>query len=159
MTILEKSIEIAAMPEVVWDCLTNPDWIQKWWSALREYHYGSELKSGLGMTFIVEEKIGPGPLLRIRFEVTRWKKLDQIKFKMVSGTGAENYEVAWTLIPVEGGTRFSYVEDLTLTDGLMDKVWSRLGRRFGSEHIEGYLRKLKALAEARAAEVAQRKAI
>jgi uncharacterized protein YndB with AHSA1/START domain len=158
MATFEKSIQIAATPEEVWTCLTHPNWIQKWWTALREYHYGSEQQSGLGMTFVVEEKIGMGPLLRIRFEVTRWMKPEQIMFKMVSGTGAKSYEISWTLEPAEGGTSFNYMERLTLSSGLMDKVWGRLGRRSGMEHIEGYLRNLKTLAESRAAEVTQREA-
>jgi uncharacterized protein YndB with AHSA1/START domain len=158
MATFEKSIQIAATPEEVWTCLTHPNWIQKWWTALREYHYTSEQQSGLGMTFVVEEKIGMGPLLRIKFEVTRWLKPDRINFKMVSGTGAQSYEVSWTLEPAEGGTLFNYMERLTLSNGFMDKVWGKLGRRSGAEHIEGYLRSLKTLAESRAAEAAQREA-
>lgn len=159
MTTFEKSIQIAATPEKVWTCLTHPNWIQKWWTALREYHYASEQQAGLGMTFVVEEKIGMGPHLKIKFEVTRWMKPDQIMFKMVSGTGAESYEISWTLEPVEAGTLFHYVEHLTLSNGFMDKVWGKLGRRSGMEHIEGYLRNLKAVAESRAAEAAQREAV
>jgi uncharacterized protein YndB with AHSA1/START domain len=158
MTTFEKSIQIAATPEEVWTCLTHPNWIQKWWTALREYDYASEKKSGIGMTFVVEERIGLGPLLKIKFEVTKWTKPDQITFKMVSGTGAKSYEISWTLEPVEGGTLFNYVEHLTLSNGFMDKVWGMLGRRSGMGHIEGYLRNLKALAESRSVEAAQHEA-
>lgn len=158
MTTFEKSIQIAATPEEVWTCLTHPNWIQKWWTALREYHYTSELQSGLGMNFVVEEKIGMGPPLKIQFEVTRWMKPDQIMFKMVSGTGAKSYEISWTLEPVEGGTLFNYMERLTLSTGFKDKVWGRLGRRSGMGHIEGYLRNLKTLVESRAVQAAQHKA-
>ena len=158
MTTFEKSIQIAASPEEVWACLTHPTWIQKWWTALREYHYGSELHTGMGMTFVVEEKIGMGPLLKIRFEVTKWMEPEQITFNMVSGTGAKSYEISWTLEPAEGGTSFNYMERLTLSNGFMDKVWSRLGRRSGMGHIEKYLRNLKTLVESRAAEAAEREA-
>ncbi len=158
MATFEKSIQIAAAPEDVWTCLTHPNWIQKWWTALREYHYASEQQSGLGMTFVVEEKIGMGPLLKIRFEVTRWMKPEQIMFKMISGTGAKSYEISWTLEAVEGGTSFNYMERLTLSNGFMDKMWGRLGRRSGMEHIDEYLRNLKTLAESRVAEAARREA-
>jgi uncharacterized protein YndB with AHSA1/START domain len=158
MTTFEKSIQIDAPPEEVWTCLAHSNWIQKWWTALREYHYTSEQHSGLGMTFVVEEKIGMGPPLKVKFEVTRWMKPEGIMFKMISGTGAKNYEISWTLEPVEGGTLFNYVERLTLSNGFMDKVWGRMGRRSGMERIEGYLRSLKTLAESRAAEAAQREA-
>ena len=50
------------------------------------------------------------------------------------------------------------MERLALTNGFMDKVWGRLGRRSGMGHIDGYLDNLKALAESRAAEAAQREA-
>jgi hypothetical protein len=70
----------------------------------------------------------------------------------------EKLRNTWTLEPVEGGTLFNYVERLTLSNGFMDKVWGKLGRRSGMGHIEGYLRNLKTLAESRAAEAAQRKA-
>ena len=159
MTTFEKSIQIAAAPEEIWTCLTHPNWIQKWWTALREYHYASEQQAGVGMTFVVEEKIGMGPLLKITFEVTRWVKPERITFKMMSGTGAKSYEISWTLEPVEGGTLFNYVEHLTLSTGLMDKAWGKLGRRSGMEHIEGYLCNLKTLAESRAAEAVQRAAV
>jgi uncharacterized protein YndB with AHSA1/START domain len=158
MTTFEKSIRIEATPEEVWTCLTHPKWIQEWWTALREYHYASEKQSGVGMTFVVEEKIGMGPLLKIKFEVTRWMKPEHILFKMVSGTGAKSYDISWTLEPVEGGTLFNYVEHLTLSNGFMDKVWGKLGRRSGMGHIEGSLRSLKTLAESRAAAAAQRQA-
>jgi uncharacterized protein YndB with AHSA1/START domain len=158
MTTFEKSIQIAAAPEEVWACLTHPNWIQKWWTALREYHYGSEQQSGVGMSFVVEEKIGMGPSLKIRFEVTKWKEPEHIMFKMISGTGAKSYEIAWTLEPAEGGTSFNYMERLTLSNGFMDKVWTGLGRRSGMEHIEKSLQRLKALAESRAVEAAQREA-
>ena len=75
------------------------------------------------------------------------------------GHRGEDYEISWTLEPVVGGTLFNYVEHLTLSDGFMDKVWGKLGRRSGMEHIEGYLRNLKSLAESRVAEAAQRAAI
>lgn len=159
MTTFEKSIQIEALPEEVWTCLTHPNWIQKWWTALREYDYTSEKQSGLGMTFVVEEKIGMGPPLKIRFEVTKWKKPEHIAFKMTSGTGAKSYDVSWTLEPAEGGTSFNYMERLTLSNGFMDKVWTMIGRRSGMGHIEGYLRSLKELAESRAAEAAEREAV
>jgi hypothetical protein len=50
------------------------------------------------------------------------------------------------------------MERLTLSDGFVDKLWGRLGRRAGMGHIDGYLHNLKAFAEARAAEAAQREA-
>lgn len=159
MTTFEKSIQIAVAPEEVWLCLTHPTWIQRWWTALRQYDYASEKQSGVGMTFVVEEKIGMGPPLKIKFQVTQWKKPDRITFEMVSGTGAKSYKIAWTLEPVEGGTLFNYVEHLTLSNKLMDKVWSMLGRRSGMGHIEGYLRNLKELSESRAAEAANREAV
>lgn len=57
------------------------------------------------------------------------------------------------------GTLFNYMERLVLTNGFMDKVWSRLGRRSGMGHIDKYLLNLKTLAESRAAEAAQRAAV
>lgn len=150
MTTFEKSIQIAATPEDVWTCLIHPKWIQQWWTALREYHYASELQKGLGMTFVVREKIGMRPPLKIVFEVTRWTKLERIAFTMVSGTGAKSYDIAWTLEPAEGGTLFNYMERLTLANGFMDKAWGNLGRRSGMGHIDVYLRNLKTLAESRA---------
>jgi uncharacterized protein YndB with AHSA1/START domain len=159
MATFEKSIQIAATPEEVWECLTHPNWIQKWWTALREYHYTSEQHAGVGMTFAVEEKIGMGPPLKIRFEATRWLKPEHITLKMVSGTGAKSYDISWTLEPAEGGTSFNYMERLALSNGFMDKVWGRLGRRSGMEHIDEYLNNLKTLAEARAAEAAQHEAV
>lgn len=156
MSTFEKSIQIAAPPEEVWTYLTHPNWIQKWWTALREYEYASERQSGVGMIFVVEEKIGIGPVLKIRFEVTKWNKPEQIAFKMISGTGAKSYEVSWALEPAEDGTLFNYMERLTLSNGFMDKVWGMLGRRSGMGHIEGYLRNLKTLVETRATEAAQR---
>ncbi len=152
MTTFERSIQIAAKPEDVWTCLTHPNLIQKWWTALREYDYTSEKQSGVGMTFVVEEKIGMGPLLKIKFKVSKWDKPEQIAFEMVSGSRVENYEISWTLEPAEGGTLFNYVEHLKLTSSLMDKVWRMLGKRSGMAHIETYLQNLKALAESRAAE-------
>jgi hypothetical protein len=78
---------------------------------------------------------------------------------MISGSGAKSYEISWTLEPAEGGTSFNYMERLALSNGFMDKVWGRLGRRSGMGHIDGYLRNLKTLAESRAAEAAQREVI
>jgi uncharacterized protein YndB with AHSA1/START domain len=158
MTTIEKTIEIAAPPEEVWTCLIYPSWLQKWWTSLRGYHYNSELQSGLGMIFVVDEKIGVGPLVRAEFEVIRWKKPEQIVFKMISGTGATSYDVVWTLEPVAGGTLFRYEEQLVLSNGLMDKVWGKLGRHTSEERIEEHLRCLKALVKVRDADAVQRRA-
>lgn len=159
MTTFERSIQIAAPPEVVWTCLTHPTWIQKWWTALREYNYASERQAGVGMTFVVEEKIGMGPPLKIKFEVTKWIKPERITFEMVSGTGAKSYEISWTLEPSDEGTLFNYVEHLKLSNSFMDKIWGMLGRRSGMGHIEGYLKNLKTLAESRAVDATQHKAV
>lgn len=159
MTTFERSIQIAASPDVVWTCLTHPNYIKQWWTALREYNYASEKQSGVGMTFVIEEKIGMGPPLKIKFEISKWTKLDQIAFKMVSGTGAKTYDISWTLESIDNGTLFNYVEQLKLSNGFMDRVWGMLGRRSGMDHIADYLDNLKTLAETREAEIAQREAV
>lgn len=158
MTTFEDKIQIAAPPDIVWAQLTHPDNIRKWWTSVQRYEYMSEKQAGLGMTFVIEERLGGGPLAKVKFEVTRWSKNEQLAFRMVSGSGVRTYEMAWSLEPTEGGTKFTYVELFSRTNTLKDRLWGLLGRRTGMSHVNDRLTRLKALAEKQASETAERAA-
>jgi uncharacterized protein YndB with AHSA1/START domain len=156
MTTFEDTIQIAAPPETVWMQLIHPDKIRKWWNSVQRYEFMSEKQTGLGMTFVIEERIGRGPLAKVKFEVTHWAKNERIAFRMISGSGVRTYEMVWELEPSEGGTKFSYIELFSPTNTLQDRLWGMLGRRTGQGHVKDRLARLKALAEKQAQDNAAR---
>ena len=144
---VQRSIEIAALPDRIWPFLVEPEKILKWCITLHKFEYTSEQRRGVGTTIYFEEKAG-GPLMKLNFTVTEWVDNERLAFNMTSGNFTKGYEQRWTLEVIPSGSRFTFMEDFKLPYGIVGKILG-LFARFGSQaNVEKMLAKLKSLAEA-----------
>jgi len=144
---VQRSIEIAALPDRIWPFLIEPEKILKWCITLQKFEYTSEQRRGVGTTIYFEEKAG-GPLMKLNFTVTEWVDNERLTFNMTSGNFAKGYEQRWTLEATPSGSRFTFMEDFKLPYGIVGKILG-LFARFGSQaNVKKMLTKLKSLAEA-----------
>ena len=145
---VQRSIEIAALPEKIWPFLVEPENILKWFITFKKFEYTSEQHSGVGIPFYVEEKAGPMPLMKLNFVVTEWVENERLAFTMVSGSGVKRYEQRWTVETIPSGSRFTFMENFELPFGIIGKLIGIVGQRSAEAHGKKYLVKLKSLAEA-----------
>ena len=144
---IEKSIEIAAIPEKIWPFLIDPVKIRMWFDTFKKCEYTSEKRSGTGTTYYVEEKV-PGPLRKINFIVKSWNENERLTLEMTSGKNINSYEIQWNLEAAQSGTIFHFVEDIGMPFGIIGKILGVMGQRTADKMVEGMLTKLKNLSEA-----------
>jgi len=82
---VERSIEIAALPEKIWPFLVEPEKIMKWFTFLQKFEYTGEQRSGVGTPFYYEEKSGP-QLMKLSYVVTEWVENKRFVFRLTSGS-------------------------------------------------------------------------
>ena len=144
---VNKSIEIAAPPEKIWPFLVEPDKILKWCITFLKFEYTSEQHSGAGTTFYLEEKAG-GPLMKLNFRITEWIQNEKIAFSMTSGNFVKGYNQSWTVQAIPSGSKFTFMEEVTLPFGIIGKIMGPVAQRGSEATVEKMLPKLKSLAEA-----------
>ncbi|WP_419840831.1 SRPBCC family protein [Candidatus Poriferisodalis sp.] len=130
---IEVSIDIPAPPQEVWDYAADLALNVEWMADAASIQFVTAQREGVGTQFDCVTKLGP---LRTtdRIEVTEWNPPHALGVEhrgAVGGTGC------FTLTPSNGGTRFTWTEELTLP-------WyfgSRLGLRPASAVLERVWRK------------------
>lgn len=143
---VHRSIEIEAPPEKIWPFLVESDKILKWCITFIKFEYTNEQRSGVGGTFYLEEKAG-GPLMKLNFRITEWIKNKRIAFSMISGNFVKGYDQSWTLETVPSGSKFTFMEEVTLPYGIIGKIIGSIGQHGSEATVGKMLPKLKNLAE------------
>ena len=144
---VQKSIEIAALPDKIWPFLVEPEKILKWCITFLKLEYTGEQRSGVGTTFYIEEKAG-GPLMKLNFRITECVENERVAFSMISGTFVKGYEQSWTVEATPLGSRFTFMEEVKLPYGIIGKIMGLFAQRGSEATVEKMLPKLKSLAEA-----------
>ena len=144
---VQRSIEIAALPEKIWPFLVEPDKILKWCITLEKFEYTSEQRSGVGTPFYFEEKAA-GRLMKLDFAVTEWVENERIAFSKTSGNFVKGYEQRWTIEAAPSGSRFTFMEQVELPYGIIGKIMGLFGRRSSEATVGKMLTRLKNLSEA-----------
>ena len=145
---IQRSIEIAALPEKIWPFLVEPEKILKWCITFKKFDYTGDQCSGVGTPFYIEEKAGPMPLMKLNFKVTEWVENERLAFSVTSGSGGKRYDQSWKVEAIPSGSRFTFMENFELPYGIIGKILG-LFARFGSQaNVGKMLAKLKGLAEA-----------
>ena len=144
MARIEKSIEISATPQKVWEMLFW-DRIPEWFDGIKEAKYTSEDKESVGATaHVVSETAG----VRAEFdvEITEYVMNERATWRTTAG----NFTAVGltTLDPTEAGTRLTFVIDYDLPYSILGKVIDKLlvGREF-EKGIGTGLEKLKNILE------------
>ena len=147
MARIEKSIEIRAPPEKVWEMLAL-DRLPEWTEGLQKsVEYISEVR-------IPEDKYRVGASTRtnikgagiIDFEITECLENEKIRYRML-GKRANNTIVTYVLEPFEERTKFGYVMTYELPWGILGKFLGRLGNGMLEKEAEKSLEDLKSVLE------------
>ena len=143
---IEKSIEIRASPEKVWEMLAL-DRLPEWNEEYGDVKYTSEVHSPedkyrVGASSHTNMK-GAGA---IDFEITESLRNEKMTFRML-GKRANNTVVTYGLEPADEGTRFAYVMTFKLPWGVFGTLLDRLGRGWLGKEAEKSLEKLKSILE------------
>ena len=146
MGAIEKSIEIEAPPEKVWEMLAL-DKLPEWNIEYGNVKYTSEVlnpedKYKVGASSHTNIK-GPG---EIDFEITESLKNEKLTFRML-GKRAYNTVVTYILEPSKDGTKFNFVMTYEIPGGILGKVFGGLGKRMLEKEANQSLETLKSILE------------
>jgi uncharacterized protein YndB with AHSA1/START domain len=143
---IEKSIEIKAPPEKVWEMLAL-DRLPEWNEEYGNVKYTSDVRNSedkyrVGASSHTNMK-GAGA---IDFEITESLKNEKVTFRMI-GKRANNTVVTYVLESVDDGTNFVYVMTYELPWGILGKGLGRLAKGSLEKEGEKSLEKLKTILE------------
>ena len=152
---IEKSIEIGAPPEKVWEMLAldrHKEWDEEMEKSLESLEYTSEVHS-------LEDKYKVGASARVNmkgmgmgevdFEITESLENEKMTIHVKkSGTNQTAGIMTFILEPVKKRTRITCVFDYKMPWGIFGKFLEKLfGRRMEEKHLEKCLEKLKNILE------------
>jgi len=147
---VEKSIEIKAPPEKVWEMLAL-DRLPEWMKELKSVKYTSEVSTH-------EDKYRVGATAHIteqheEFDVEATENLKNEKITYhskgpLSRSGNVTLVLTYTLEPVEAGTKLTFVDNYEMPWGILGKVLEKLFvQRMGEKEVERSLETLKSILE------------
>jgi carbon monoxide dehydrogenase subunit G len=127
LTRIEKSIEIKASPEKVWEMLALDrllEWVPGYERDLNSVEYTSEVHT-------IEDKLRVGATAHgipkkkgeYNFEIMESLKNQRMAYRL---SGSLNVLVTSILEPVQQGTKFTYVYDYQMPWGILGKVVEKL---------------------------------
>ena len=147
---IEKSVEIAALPEKIWPFLVEPDKIIKWFTLLKKFEYTSEQRSGVGTPFYYEESNGP-MLMKLSYVVTEWVENERLAFRMTSGpSSTRRDDQVWAIEATPSGSKFTCTEELEMPWGVVGRMLVALMGGMVGKRIQEMLVNLKHIAEVQA---------
>jgi len=122
---VEREIVLPTTPDEAWRILV--DWKRQadWMLDADRVEVVSETRVGVGVRLAVKTRLFGVPVFTEPMEVTGWdppRRLEIRHGSPVSGTGV------WMLVPVAGGTRFHWSEDVRLHVPLVGELAARLYR-------------------------------
>ncbi len=146
MARIEKSIEIRAPPEKVWEMLAldrMPEWAFK--GELKSVEYTSEVhtakdKYRVGATAHIIDK-------RREHDVEITESLENEKMIYRSRPPYYKYTSTYFLKPVEGRTELTWISDVQMPGGVLGRALGGLTRGAGEKQAERSLENLKGILE------------
>jgi uncharacterized membrane protein len=139
---ITKSVDIMVPPENVWFYVSMPENFPKWSGTLENIEIIEEKEAGIGTT--VRATIGG---IRLVMEVTEYVENKRVSSQAIAGD-LKKLTHSFTLDPIEGGTRLTYLLDYAVPAILGGKILDvLLIRKTIDEEMERGLKRLKALLE------------
>jgi len=139
---VEKTVEIKAPPEKVWELISDLERIPEW---ARGYVQREEITSaqrrGVGTT-TSEIGVSFGKGYSKTFKVIEWVEKEKITFRSTSGW---LWKGSWVMKPTEAGTMFTYSVDFELPPG-MERLRLSFYKRY-EKLIEEWIQNIKNLVE------------
>jgi len=131
--------------ERAWELLARWEDQPRWMKDADSVRVLGEQREGVGTTIAVKTRVLNVPAFTERLEVTIWeppRRLVMAHRSFVRGVGT------WRLQPVEGGTWFSWTEELRLPVPLLGELALRVYRPFMTHLMRGALAELRASSRA-----------
>jgi len=152
---IEKSIEIKAPPEKVWEILALDrfqEWSEEYRKSLKSMEYTSEVqtpedKFRVGTSAHVNMKgMGMGEM---DFEIS--ESLENERITYLGKRPRDNQPIAnltFILEPVEEGTKFTHIYDYKMPLGIIGKFLDKAySQRWGENKMEKELEEIKSIVE------------
>jgi carbon monoxide dehydrogenase subunit G len=142
---VERSIDIGAPPETVYDLIMDPTRLEDWVSIHHQLEDAPEgqLKKGSEITQCLK-------LSGRKFKV-RWTVVENDPCKRVVWEGmgpiTSHARVVYGFEPNDDGTSFSYMNEYDLPGGALGRIAERTVKRVTSKAVDRSLRQLKSLVE------------
>jgi uncharacterized membrane protein len=152
LTIVERSIEIKAPPEKVWEMLALdrlPEWEEGYKEDLKNIEYSSEVKTPedkyrVGLSAHLDIK-GEGEM---DLEITESIENEKITYHFGGGKFTKDLILTFLSEPVEEETRFTYTLDYEIPRGILVKFLEKLFiKRRIEKGVEKSLENLKNIVE------------
>jgi len=143
---IEKSIEIKASPEKVWEMLAF-DKAVEWMEGWKSVKYTSEIRTPQD-----KYKVGASAQIiehvKYDFEITESLRNEKIVWHSAGSRAKPNMTRLYTLEPTETGTMVTTVFDYTSPFWVLGKIVDKAGgQRIAEKEIETSFRNLKSILE------------
>jgi carbon monoxide dehydrogenase subunit G len=124
---VSRSLVLPTRIEEAWAVLVDWERQADWMRDADRVEVISPHREGTGVTIDVRTRVYGVPLFTERLEVVRWEPPARLVIghrTFVRGTGT------WALEPADGGTRFTWTEDISLPVPLLGELALRVYRPF-----------------------------
>jgi hypothetical protein len=108
---LERQIVLPTTPAGAWAVLVDWERQPEWMADADEVRVTSAAREGLGATLAVRTRLLNVPVFTERLEVIGWNPPGELR---VAHRGFIHGAGTWSLTPAGAGTRFRWIEDLSL---------------------------------------------
>jgi acetyl-CoA C-acetyltransferase len=142
---VERTVEIAAAPEEVYDLIADPERLGEW-VTIHQYVDGEvpdELVEGAKMAQCLRLA---GRNFKVKWTVVESDRPHRLVWEG-RGPVRSKAKVVNTLTPTDTGTRFSYLNEYSLPGGPLGNMAGPMVRRVTTGEVDKTLQKLKELLE------------
>ena len=144
MVRMEKSFDIKAPPERVWEMLAFDRQVE-WLPNVKSVEYTSKIRNP-------EDKLRVGASAHLSYIDKRWDCDVEItesleNEKMTYRSSKPSYTVTYTLKPVEGGTKLTFLGYYEMPWGILGKIFYRLAGGAFEKEVWKSFEKLKSILE------------
>jgi uncharacterized protein YndB with AHSA1/START domain len=147
MPTLEKSIEIAAPPEVVWSIVADPSFVPKLYPHIISVTPGHSRIATVGKSITITAKVA-GRKMQASLVATEVVPNKKFAYKHLPDGFLDRYLCSIVLEPTKKGTRVSETTDYEAHAGYLGKTASKLVmHRLVRQNVLESLKNLKEMAE------------
>ncbi len=135
-----REVVLPVPPAAAWAALTDWDRQAEWMRDADRVEVVSPQRTGLGTMVAVRTRVLHVPLFTERLEVVGWDPPRELRIahrSFVRGTGT------WSLEPAGTGTRFRWVEQISLPVPILGELALRVYRPFMRRLMGGAMRDLQ----------------